>query len=148
MKKVQQYQQLQLGERIALSQWREQGLSLRAMARMLGRSPSTISREITRNAPSGQYRCTFAQQRRNRRRVHCRAQPKLHITGMLFAQICQFEENIDCQRISITCSMPNAWYKKKGEGQLPFSFFSVVELPFSFFSIVESLFLVIYRTGL
>ena len=87
MKKVQQYQQLQLGERIALSQWREQGLSLRAMARMLGRSPSTISREITRNAPSGQYHCTFAQQRCTRRRLYSRPAPKLERTSALFGQV-------------------------------------------------------------
>ena len=43
MKKVQQYQQLQLQDRLALSQLKNQGLSIRAMARMLGRSPSAIS---------------------------------------------------------------------------------------------------------
>ena len=48
---------------------------------------STISREILRNAPSGLYSCTFAQKRRNRRRVFCRAAPKLGLTSALFARI-------------------------------------------------------------
>jgi len=87
MKQTQQYQQLQLDERIALSKLQNQGLSIRAMARMLKRSPSTISREIARNAPSGQYSCTFAQQRSIRRRGHSRPAPKLVRTGALFAQV-------------------------------------------------------------
>ena len=83
------YQQLQYTERMAIASYRVQGLSIRLIARILNRAASTISREIERNAPSGQYSCTFAQTRRNRRRVYCRAQPKLHITSALFAQVCQ-----------------------------------------------------------
>ena len=90
MTRATHYEQLQYDERIAIASYQAQGLSIRALVRLLSRAASTISREIARNAPSGQYRCTFAQQRRNRRRVHCRAQPKLHIAGMLFAQVCQF----------------------------------------------------------
>ena len=83
------YQQLQYDERIAIASYRAQGLGIRLIARLLSRAASTISREIVRNAPSGQYSCTFAQKRRNRRRVYCRAQPKLHLTNALFAQVCQ-----------------------------------------------------------
>ena len=90
MTRANHYEQIQYGERVAIASYQSQGLSIRAMARILNRAASTISREIARNAPSGQYSCTFAQQRRNRRRVHCRAQPKLHITNTLFAQVCQF----------------------------------------------------------
>ena len=90
MTKANHYEQIQYGERVAIASYQAQGLSIRAIARILNRCASTISREIARNAPSGQYSCTFAQQRRNRRRVHCRAQPKLHITSTLFAQVCQF----------------------------------------------------------
>ena len=89
MTKATRYEQIQYGERVAIASYQAQGLSIRAMARILRRAASTISREIARNAPSGQYSCTFAQQRRNRRRVHCRAQPKLHLTSTLFAQVCQ-----------------------------------------------------------
>jgi transposase, IS30 family len=83
------YQQLQYTERMAIASYRVQGLSIRLIARILNRAASTISREIVRNAPSGHYSCTFAQTRRNRRRVYCRAHPKLHITSALFAQACQ-----------------------------------------------------------
>jgi IS30 family transposase len=87
MKKVQSYQQFQPDERIALSSLKAQGLSMRAMARMLNRSPSTISRELARNAPSGQYRCTFAQQRCVRRRLQCRPVAKLARCSALFGRV-------------------------------------------------------------
>jgi len=87
MKEPQQYRQLQFDERVAISSFQAQGMSIRAMARMLMRSPSTISREIARNAPSGQYSCTFAQQRRTRRRRHGRPGPKLANTSALFGQV-------------------------------------------------------------
>ena len=63
MTKATHYEQLQYDECIAIASSQAQGLSIRAMARILSRAASTISREIARNAPSGQYRCTFAQQR-------------------------------------------------------------------------------------
>lgn len=88
MTKAPQYQQLQSDERIALAQYREQGLGIRAIARMLHRSPSTISREIERNAPVAAYSGTFAQQRCTRRRRLSRPAPKLVRTGALFAQVC------------------------------------------------------------
>jgi IS30 family transposase len=55
----------------------QQGMSVRAIARALGRSPSTISRESRRNAPAAPYNCKFAQQRYQRRRRYSRPQPKL-----------------------------------------------------------------------
>ena len=89
MTKANQYEQIQYDERVAIASYRAQGLCIRLIARILKRAASTISREILRNAPSGQYSCIFAQKRRNRRRVYCRAQPKLHLTSALFAQVCQ-----------------------------------------------------------
>ena len=88
MTKPQHYQQLQYEERIAIASFQVKGLSIRAMARILNRAASTISREILRNAPSGQYSCTFAQKRRNRRRVFCRPAPKLIAGSALFDQVC------------------------------------------------------------
>ncbi|MCX7279294.1 MAG: IS30 family transposase [Burkholderiales bacterium] len=88
MTKASQYQQLQSDERIALAQYREQGMGMRAIARMLHRSPSTISREIERNAPIAAYSGTFAQQRCMRRRKQCRPAPKLTHSGALFVQVC------------------------------------------------------------
>lgn len=43
------YQHLRLEERYCLAEFREKGLSIRAIARILKRSPSTISRELRRN---------------------------------------------------------------------------------------------------
>jgi transposase, IS30 family len=89
MTEPQHYQQLQYDERVAIAGFRAQGLSIRAMARMLNRTASTISREVLRNAPCGKYSCTFAQKRRNRRRIFCRPAPKLVPTSNLFAQVCE-----------------------------------------------------------
>lgn len=44
------YQQLQPEERVTLASLAQQKYSVRAMAQVLGRSPSTISRELRRNA--------------------------------------------------------------------------------------------------
>jgi len=44
------YQQLQPEERLTIASLHLQGVSLRAMARLLGRSPGTISRELMRNS--------------------------------------------------------------------------------------------------
>ena len=90
MTKPQHYEQLQYDERVAIAGFKEQGLSIRAMARILNRAASTISREILPNAPSGKYSCIFAQKRRNRRRVFCRPAPKLALTSSLFDQVCDF----------------------------------------------------------
>ena len=43
------YQHFTLEERVCLAELKEKGLSIRAIARILNRSPSTISREISRN---------------------------------------------------------------------------------------------------
>ena len=51
------YSQLTVGERDRLADLKAEGLSLRAIARALGRAASTISREVRRNALSrGVYR--------------------------------------------------------------------------------------------
>ena len=48
-------QQLQKTERQEIGYYREKGHSIRAIAHMLGRSPSTISRELSRNLVWGEY---------------------------------------------------------------------------------------------
>ena len=72
---------LRLEERERLAALKSEGLSLRAMARQLGRAASTISRELRRNAlPKGGYLPARAEgcylERRQRqashRRVRCR----------------------------------------------------------------------------
>jgi len=70
------YKHLSVEERDHLSVLRGKGLSLRAISRALKRSPSTLSRELKRNAPpirSGYYLSHRAHQRyvvRNQQRAH------------------------------------------------------------------------------
>src|SRR3954447_8650323 len=53
---------LELGERERLAALKAEGLSLRAIARQLGRAASTVSRELRRNAlPKGGYRPVHAE---------------------------------------------------------------------------------------
>ena len=55
------YEHLQPEDRVTLASLRQQGWSLRAIARLQGRSPSTISRELRRNACHGSYASAPAQ---------------------------------------------------------------------------------------
>ena len=83
------YEQITESERHAIALGLQQKQSLRAIARALGRSPSTISREILRNAGGKGYVSRFAQQRCRIRRIHSRPQPKLLRPGILFKQVCE-----------------------------------------------------------
>lgn len=53
---------LSLGEREEISRGLSTGCSLRGIARLLGRSPSTISREVLRNGGAERYRATGSDQ--------------------------------------------------------------------------------------
>lgn len=56
------YRHLSQSERISIRTMRNHGRSIRQVARALGRSPSTVSRELRRNAfPCGDYNPHFAQ---------------------------------------------------------------------------------------
>lgn len=73
------YQQLTPGERYTISQCRKNGMSKADIAKFLGRSPSTISRELSRNCHAhGGYSYTRAQQYANGRRSNSRK--KSHFT--------------------------------------------------------------------
>ena len=61
MKETGKYEHLSYEERSTIALGLQQGMSVRAIARALGRSPSTISRESRRNAPAAPYNCKFAQ---------------------------------------------------------------------------------------
>ena len=72
-----QYRKITSEERYAIAALRRQGLSVRAVARDLGRAPSTISREVARNRRTDDgYRAftacehTSARPRRSRRNTH------------------------------------------------------------------------------
>lgn len=87
MKPARQYQQLDYQERQSIAISREQGLGIRAIARILNRAPSTISREIERNCGGASYSCRFAQQRCTHRRRHGRPAPKLVVGNALFEDV-------------------------------------------------------------
>lgn len=69
--------QITLEERYAINVMRKQRFSIRAIARELGRAPSTVSRELSRNRrPTGRYNpdvadsYATARRRRSRRNTH------------------------------------------------------------------------------
>ena len=76
------YHQLSDHERYAIARFRRQGYSLRAVANLLARAPSTISRELRRNAThhDGHYRpekaCQYTLARRRRSRRNQRYGPR------------------------------------------------------------------------
>src|SRR5690554_4222215 len=79
------YHELNLEERIAIRLGLLKKLSLRAIARQLKRSPSTISREARRNSDAdGNYTAYGAYQHTKARRVTCRPKRKLEPSNELF----------------------------------------------------------------
>jgi len=74
------YQQLQPEDRMTIASMRQQGSSMRAMALMLGRSVSTISRELDRNTlPARSYASHCAQVSSRGRRQASRPALKLDV---------------------------------------------------------------------
>lgn len=72
------YHELSIPERATLQLGLAQGFSQRRIARMIDRSPSTISRELRRNrAPGTSYQACTAQQQMSARRQACRPERKL-----------------------------------------------------------------------
>lgn len=55
------YMHLRIEDRVALMLMRQSGHSLRAIASALGRSPSTLSRELRRNRQHDAYCCSTAE---------------------------------------------------------------------------------------
>ena len=82
------YTQLQPEERITLASLHQQGFSQRAIAKLLGRSASTISRELRRNRCESGYASRPAQLACERRRLAARPLPKLHTDGALWRLVC------------------------------------------------------------
>ena len=87
MKSESHYNQLDYQDRQTIAISLEQGLSMRAIGRVLNRSAATISREIARNSGGRGYSCRYAQQRQVRRRRHGRPGPKLIAGNSLFESI-------------------------------------------------------------
>ena len=78
------YTHLQPEERMTLASLHQQGYSGRSIAHLLGRSPSTISREIKRNACAGSYASAPAQHTCQQRRFASRPLPELHSASCLW----------------------------------------------------------------
>lgn len=77
------YGQLKAEERVALASLRLQGVGVRRIAGVLGRAPSTISRELRRNAQPGAGYSSDAAQRSHAVRRHAARQPrKLDVRGV------------------------------------------------------------------
>jgi len=74
------YEHLNANERDLLAVLKSKGKSLREIAKILKRSPSTLSRELKRNAPpvyTGYYLSHKAQERANKRNQESHWQPRL-----------------------------------------------------------------------
>jgi IS30 family transposase len=84
------YRHLQPEDRMTLASLQQQNYSIRAMARVLHRSPSTISRELSRNADASGYASSQAQKRRQHRRQSARPQRRLHADSSLFGLVQHF----------------------------------------------------------
>src|ERR1700710_2542372 len=76
------YQQLQPEERLIIASLHLQGSSILAMARILGRSPATVSRELTRNSCSSRYASGPAETLSAARRSAGRRPAKLCLQGV------------------------------------------------------------------
>lgn len=81
------YKQLQPEERVTLASLRQQGHSLRSIAKTLGRSASSLSREVARNGSASGYASRPAEQAASRRRTQARRLPKLHPDGALWGVV-------------------------------------------------------------
>jgi IS30 family transposase len=55
-----QYQQLQPEDRMTIASLRQQNFSIRAIARQLDRSASTVQRELVRNSCASGYESTLS----------------------------------------------------------------------------------------
>ena len=82
------YTHLQPEDRLTLASLHQQGFSQRAMARLLGRSPSTIGRELKRNRSSDGYAFMPAQAACEARRQAAQPLAKLHTEGALWRVVC------------------------------------------------------------
>ena len=84
------YRQLQPKDRMTLASLQQQNYSVLAIARVLPRSPSTVSRELSRNADASGYTSPQAQKRCQHRRQSARPQRRLYVGTSLFGVVHHF----------------------------------------------------------
>lgn len=103
------YQQLQPEERVTLASLVQQKYTVRDMALVLRRAPSTISRELQRNAQPAGYASATARTCTQQRRTLGRPPNKLHRDGVLFDVVRHFlSERWSPEQIALTlaCIFP------------------------------------------
>lgn len=95
---------LSLEEREAISRGLASGGGIRTIARYLGRSPSTISREVSRNGGIDKYRAHTAEEEFLK---------KVQSTKATIAG-CKFEAKIDCNKVTSSqlVARANSWVAK------------------------------------
>ena len=70
--------------------WKSENVSAQEMGRRLGRSASTITREVKRNTcQANDYQAHGAQWRHSCRRTAAKPKPKLHPDGVLWGVVCE-----------------------------------------------------------
>ncbi len=107
------YKQIQPEERVTLASLHVMNFTAREIARTLGRAPSTITRELSRNSCDGAYASKSAEGCAAKRPMQARPVPKLHKESILFVIV----NHLLCirwspEQISITVS---ATYSKGHE---------------------------------
>ena len=134
------YRQLQPEDRMTLASLQQQKYSVRAIARVLHRSRSIVSREFSRNADAIGYTSPQAQKRCQQRRQSARPQRRLYVGTSLFGMVHHFllarwpPEKIALTLASIypkghksrvshetvyNCIRPACWRAAPGIGRLP-----------------------------
>lgn len=126
------YTHFTIDERILSRILRDLGLSIRAIAQILNRSPSTISRELKRNSNQhGEYLPKLAEQKYRHRRKNCGKKPVLQNDSELKRYImdCLKEEwspDEIAGRIKLTGNFPsvsyNTVYRAISSGIIPKSY--------------------------
>lgn len=97
------YQQLQPEDRVTLASLVQQNFGVREMALAMGRSASTISRELRRNAQPAGYASATARACAQQRRKQGRSPNKLHRGGVLFDVVRHFlRERWSPEQIALT----------------------------------------------
>ena len=125
------YRQITSGERYTLGALHTQGFSPAAIARVLGRHPSTVSRELRRNQTryDGSYRHSRAQEYANGRRSRSRRNSRftredLELVELLLKeklspeQIAGYLKLLGMLRISHETIYKHIWRDQKNDGQL------------------------------
>ena len=87
---TQQYTHLQPEDRVTLASLRQQAQGIREIARILQRSPSTISRELQRNSLDGEYSSVIAHRACQTRRLQSQPAGKLHPSTVTFDVVRHF----------------------------------------------------------